>query len=367
MLKFFRQIRKNLLMKNNTSKPASAAGRPASPTGRYIKYAIGEILLVMIGILLALQVNNWNEERKKSKQLKAIYERTILELGSDIADLQWKIDFWESKKPLFDSIRIKGFTEQLLEKDAHNVASTIPITTLNTSGVNQLKALQDKDSLTLSIISTYEMIEQRTLMLEKEIYQNFVSMVKLLQQYDWYREYALNGIDCNEARTYILNNSEYINNLLFSYNRIYTNYLPGIQMRLPLLKDIRNQLRLEVNQEFQAPTQEDLLDYTGTYAIDISKQNDSAETIADTLRITTYQDMLQTDLAYFKARFIDDFYRSDDTFICGEDNFEVKMEFERDKQGNVKTLRINAEVFGVKTVLNFKKVSDSKTINKQVQ
>jgi len=359
MLKFFRQIRKNLLMKNNTSKPASAAGRPASPTGRYIKYAIGEILLVMIGILLALQVNNWNEERKKSKQLKAIYERTILELGSDIADLQWKIDFWESKKPLFDSIRMKGFTEQLLEKDAHNVTSVIPLTTLNTSGVNQLKAIEDKDSLTLSIISTYDMMEQRTIVLEKEIYQNFVSKVKLLQQYDWFREYELKGIDCNEARAYILNSSEYINNLLWDYNRIYTNYLPGIEIRLPLLKDIRNQLRLEVNPEFQPPTQETLLDYTGTYAIDVNKQNDSAETIADFLRITTYKDMLQTDLASFKVRFIEDFYRSDDTFICGEDTFEVKMEFERDNEGKIETLRINAEIYGEKTIYNFKKVKDS--------
>ena len=42
-------------------------------TGKYIKYAIGEILLVMIGILLALQVNNWNEQRKaEEKELKLL-------------------------------------------------------------------------------------------------------------------------------------------------------------------------------------------------------------------------------------------------------------------------------------------------------
>ena len=40
--------------------PASRAGK----TGKYLKYAIGEIVLVMAGILLALQVNNWNEKRK---------------------------------------------------------------------------------------------------------------------------------------------------------------------------------------------------------------------------------------------------------------------------------------------------------------
>jgi hypothetical protein len=50
MIKFFRKIRQNLLMENKT--------------GKYFKYAIGEIVLVVIGILIALQINNWNEERK---------------------------------------------------------------------------------------------------------------------------------------------------------------------------------------------------------------------------------------------------------------------------------------------------------------
>jgi hypothetical protein len=58
MLRFFRQIRQKLLTDNKFSK--------------YLLYAIGEILLVMIGILLALQVNNWNEERK-SRALEKKY------------------------------------------------------------------------------------------------------------------------------------------------------------------------------------------------------------------------------------------------------------------------------------------------------
>ena len=49
MIKFFRNIRQNLVMENKT--------------GKYFKYAIGEIVLVMIGILLALQVNEWNNQR----------------------------------------------------------------------------------------------------------------------------------------------------------------------------------------------------------------------------------------------------------------------------------------------------------------
>ncbi|WP_349350957.1 DUF6090 family protein [Flagellimonas sp. MMG031] len=50
MFALFRRIRKQLVSEGNL--------------GKYLKYAIGEIILVVIGILIALQVNNWNENRK---------------------------------------------------------------------------------------------------------------------------------------------------------------------------------------------------------------------------------------------------------------------------------------------------------------
>ncbi|WP_143057806.1 DUF6090 family protein [Maribacter orientalis] len=50
-------------------------------TGKYLKYAIGEIILVMIGILLALQVNNWNQQRiasnKEELLLKALHDEFV--------------------------------------------------------------------------------------------------------------------------------------------------------------------------------------------------------------------------------------------------------------------------------------------------
>ena len=64
MIRFFRKFRQNLLSEGKT--------------GKYLKYAIGEIVLVVIGILIALQINNWNEHKKLKKEyisdLKAIKE-----------------------------------------------------------------------------------------------------------------------------------------------------------------------------------------------------------------------------------------------------------------------------------------------------
>ena len=55
-------------------------GKPAWPAGRYLKYAIGEIVLVVIGILIALSINNWNEERK----LKSVEIKILQDLKNDI-------------------------------------------------------------------------------------------------------------------------------------------------------------------------------------------------------------------------------------------------------------------------------------------
>ncbi|MBN7814575.1 DUF6090 family protein [Algoriphagus pacificus] len=77
MIKFFRKIRQKLLSEGNT--------------GKYLKYAIGEIILVVIGILIALQINNWNEDRKERIEEKALLRQLYSEFESNQSQLNDKI------------------------------------------------------------------------------------------------------------------------------------------------------------------------------------------------------------------------------------------------------------------------------------
>jgi hypothetical protein len=97
MIKFFRKIRQNLLMENKT--------------GKYFKYAIGEIVLVVIGILIALQINNWNESKKQSTTEKEFIISLKNDLKRDKAFIEMVVELNEP--------RIEAY--EILDSDLQNL------------------------------------------------------------------------------------------------------------------------------------------------------------------------------------------------------------------------------------------------------
>lgn len=149
MIKFFRKIRQNLVIENKFSK--------------YMLYAIGEIVLVVIGILIALQLNEWNSERKNQQQEVKI----LVQLNSDLrANLEEVIDirgsaversaacdsimaYISAKKPLDDSLRV--YLERLNIDALFNNANTT-YSYIQSQGTNFLS----NDSLRGRITKIYE-------------------------------------------------------------------------------------------------------------------------------------------------------------------------------------------------------------------
>jgi len=112
MIKFFRRIRRKLLLENNFSK--------------YLIYAIGEIILVVIGILIALQVNNWNESKKEERIEQQLIELLITDLEEkrkeNLSDsrvtktilkrIQTTVDIWELNRTI-DTTDLKMIIRRL--------------------------------------------------------------------------------------------------------------------------------------------------------------------------------------------------------------------------------------------------------------
>jgi len=112
MINFFRKIRKKMADDNKPMK--------------YMKYAIGEIVLVVIGIMIALQINTWNENRKLLLNERTLYKKLIADLTDEELRLENQINWAKSKQDLHYAIYNKT-------KGKFNSDSVIPYYLLQTT------------------------------------------------------------------------------------------------------------------------------------------------------------------------------------------------------------------------------------------
>lgn len=139
MIKFFRHIRQNLL---NEGLPAGQAGK----TTKYLKYAIGEIILVVIGILIALSINNWKEEnanyKKQIDYLKSIKNEMQSNLQSVNNEEKRILDVIKSKEVLIRIMSSNEAIDSITDKaivDLYIASLNVPIsTTIETGAINEI-------------------------------------------------------------------------------------------------------------------------------------------------------------------------------------------------------------------------------------
>jgi type II secretory pathway pseudopilin PulG len=134
MIKLFRKTRQSLLNEGKTTK--------------YFKYAIGEIVLVVIGILIALQINNWNENRQKNNQeqmiminLKEELKQNIKSLDKNIINIDSSLVYMKTILNLLNKTETKEFTafqfDSIIRKTILNPSyfpTSIILNDLNNSG-----------------------------------------------------------------------------------------------------------------------------------------------------------------------------------------------------------------------------------------
>ena len=185
MIKVFRNIRHQLIDKGNLKS--------------YLLYAIGEIFLVMVGILLALQVNNWNENRKNSIREKQLLNELVTNLNSNLEAFKQNIaaqneqirgidtilDYLEYKKPYQDSLafylRPLIYLEQI-------TASKSTYETLKSTGLDLIQS----DELRREITQLFEMTYPISINLIRDV---------AMQRYNQTQSMMLKYVRVNKKRT----------------------------------------------------------------------------------------------------------------------------------------------------------------------
>mgnify|MGYP001818396321 CR=1 FL=1 len=178
MISFFRKIRQKLLSKNKLTQ--------------YALYAIGEIALVMLGILLALQVNDWNEQKKERSREANLLRELQVNLETNVANLEKDVfvqerglyyinrmvEMIDQKSPYTDSVPIfltqGGFVPDV-------ILTSSAFETLKSSGLE----LIESDILRREIIElfevTYPYLMQETRRLEDQLWPAVV--IPLMQKH----------------------------------------------------------------------------------------------------------------------------------------------------------------------------------------
>ena len=240
MIKFFRTIRKDLMEQNKT--------------GKYLKYAIGEIVLVVLGILIALSINNWNEERKlkivEIDILKGIKQNILL----DTIDLNHNIrryeEMWTRDTIVFNYISEKKPLDSLIKAKLSDLWRSNMTIMLHSSYFDEAKtkglSIISNISLRDSISRLYEFYYPYVAHLENESkqYEYLSKYENLMSDYTYLNSGFFPIIDEKEYQS-ILNDKFFTKKLFeasYRMKTIQSFYEDSKKATIYIIDQIENEL-----------------------------------------------------------------------------------------------------------------------------
>tara|TARA_R110001632_G_scaffold31109_2_gene81339 strand:- start:750 stop:1829 length:1080 start_codon:yes stop_codon:yes gene_type:complete len=234
MIKFFRKIRYDLMEKNKTGKPAFAAGR-------YFKYAIGEIVLVVLGILIALSLNNWNEKENQDAKFDKLIDALENEIIENIDEANYEIEWYRmikinASKILSNKISRKQFLED------RNLRDLIGMNRLDINSddinslVNRQEDIPDNYKALIPHLKNYLKFENRYNQNQAEYgkqvteYENY-----LIKTQPWYALSYANVLDSIALTKQV---DFYLNSTI--YKNFLSNYMYGYSYSLREMIGLRS-------------------------------------------------------------------------------------------------------------------------------
>ncbi len=240
MIKFFRKIRQNLLNEGKTSK--------------YFKYAIGEIVLVVIGILIALQINNWNEDSKSKTTEIYVLNEVISNLKEDAIILNDIIKQREITKisvaNLLNYVQKENISKDSLENDMVQFLTFeryFPIN--NAYEVLKSKGLQLSNNQLTSKISRYYDYEQKKV--NRSILDIERAIINILEDKSGIPQF-IESLSLNGQIKIINHNDANLKKEIHSYLVPFKNNNIGTLTKLIKFHDLNQSLITDIESELKS-------------------------------------------------------------------------------------------------------------------
>ncbi|WP_432410544.1 DUF6090 family protein [Rasiella sp. SM2506] len=239
MNKFFRKIRVRLVAESKFSK--------------YLLYAIGEIVLVVIGILIALSINNWNEKRKTKNTIKDIYAIVKSDLVADVKSIDWVLEVTRFRDSVFQSVLTKEITydDYLSCSGCISILNGFPDIKLKSKGLTLLEENSgflnsNQDSLSVKVIDFHSFFSTEIDVAIEEATMDYNgNRFYFKNNMTWFEDFS-NDEPNEEFITYALTSVDYRNRVVSFYGLYYKIYLDYLKQykeaALVLIETIDNKI-----------------------------------------------------------------------------------------------------------------------------
>lgn len=212
---------------------------------QYLRYALGELVLIVLGVLIAVSIDNWNEDRIKEKAIDAVLLKIGKDLDEDLIEIQNIQTHYDIRKPLFDRLMKGEYQEKSLVncKECHFLISGHRLFRPNTEGYTSLKNTLNNSSIVDSEL-VYFIQSYTTLLEELDLMSNNIvedvngNLMGWRDNYDWFTSF-FEGKNENGYLNYRLKNPEYRNKVTYHYALVYNNYLPVLENFKTLSNEFR--------------------------------------------------------------------------------------------------------------------------------
>ncbi len=213
----------------------------------YLLYALGEIVLVVIGILIAIGIDDANEEKRQATRLNNVFITVQQDIEDDLREIDQVLNFYEEREDTYRQMAQGQMTKADFETcdNCEYLISAHESFSREKRGYDLLKTFNSEfqeDTLVNTAVqllnSYYDNLDE----VDKLITESLTEDLKAWRnQYDWFSEFIM-GNGSEAFTSFVVESKEFRNQITWRYLLIYKNFVPVLQRYKGSLQQLNKQL-----------------------------------------------------------------------------------------------------------------------------